>query len=104
MPQQQQTESDLFLDRIRERHELRGNIRAAGDAGDHAEVERLIKRAHDLELELFAYDYTTIRHARAQRGRGGGYNPDLERVEHKLSEILVRAGEPLPRDQWSHRG
>jgi hypothetical protein len=101
---QQQTESDLFLERIRERHELRGRIRAAGDAGDHQEVERLVRRAHDLELELFAYDYTTVRHARALRGRGGGYNPDLERVEHKLNEILARSGEPTPRDMWGQRG
>jgi hypothetical protein len=94
----------LHLARIAERHELRGRIRAAGDAGDHEEVARLVRRAHDLELECFAFRYTEVRHARAQHGRGGGSNPALAEVEGKLTELLARAGEPLPRDMWTHRG
>jgi hypothetical protein len=100
----EQATTDRYLALINERHQLRGNIRAAADDGNHEEVRRLIQRAHDLELDFFSYRYCEVRHARAQRGRLGGYNPSLEEVEHKLTEILARAGEPAPRDQWAHRG
>jgi hypothetical protein len=88
------------VDLIGEAHGLRGEIRAAADRGDVAEVILLIRRAHDLELELFARRYTDVRHARAQRGRGGGYNPQLEEVEHKLSELLGRVGVPAHQEPW----
>jgi hypothetical protein len=80
------------VDLIGEAERMRGAIRAAADAGDTFEVISLVRRIHDLELELFARRYTDIRHARAQRGRGGGYNPQLEEVEHKLSEMLAKLG------------
>jgi hypothetical protein len=85
---------------VGEAHSLRGAIRQAADRGDVAEVTRLVRRIHDLELELFAREITDVRHARAQRGRGGGYNPQLERVEARLSEMLARLGVPLHRQSW----
>jgi hypothetical protein len=89
-----------YVDLIGEAHDMRGRIRAAADAGDLAVVVSLMHRIHDLELELFARRYTDIRHARAERGRGGGYNPQLEEVEHKLSEMLARLGVPVHQQPW----
>jgi hypothetical protein len=88
------------IDLIGEAHDMRGRIRAAADAGDLAEVVSLMHRIHDLELELFARRFTDVRHARAERGRLGGHNPQLEEVESKLSEMLARLGVPLHKQPW----
>jgi hypothetical protein len=85
---------------VGEAYELRGAIRAAADRGDVAETVRLIRRAHDLEIELFARQYADVRHARAQRGRLGGHNPQLEEVEAKLTEMLARLGVPSHKPRW----
>jgi uncharacterized protein HemY len=88
------------VDLVGEAHGLRGAIRAAADAGDVAEVTRLVARIRELEDELFAREITDVRHTRAQRGRGGGYNPSLERVEALLSERLARLGVPVHQRPW----
>jgi hypothetical protein len=85
---------------VGEAHDMRGRIRAAADAGDLAEVVNLMHRIHDLELLLFARRFTDVRHARAQRGRLGGHNPQLEEVEQKLSEMLARLGVPTHQRPW----
>jgi hypothetical protein len=94
----QQTTSHVDL--VHEAHNLRGEIRAAADRGDVAEVTLLMRRIHDLELELFAVRYTNVRSLRAQQGRGGGHNPSLEEVEAKLSEMLAKLGVPSHRPRW----
>jgi hypothetical protein len=99
MSDQQQQQVDLVELRL-EASTLRGRIREAGDAGDVAEVRRLVRRIHDLELDLFADEYTDVRHARRLQGRPGGYNPQLEQVEHKLSERLARLGQPPHAQPW----
>jgi uncharacterized protein HemY len=85
---------------VGEAWEMRGKIRAAADAGDAAEVARLLHRCRELEDDLFAVEITDVRHARAQRGRGGGFNPSLEQAEHKLSERLARLGVPTHQQPW----
>jgi hypothetical protein len=100
----QQTEAADYIDSIIEAQEMRGEIRAAADRGDYQEVRRMVQRIHDLELDQFARRYTEVRHARAQRGRLGGYNPQLEQVEQQLSAMLTKIGVAVPRDQWTHRG
>jgi hypothetical protein len=100
----EQTEAARYVDAIIEAQEMRGEIRAAADAGDLEKVRQLVHRIHDLELAQFAYRYTTVRHQRKQSGYLGGYNPDLERLEHELNGMLSKIGVAVPRDMWSHRG
>jgi hypothetical protein len=95
----QQQQVDLVELRL-EASQIRGAIRAAADAGDVAEVRRLMHRIHDLELDLAASEYTDVRHARRLQGRPGGYNPQLEQVEHKLDVRLARLGQPAHSQPW----
>jgi hypothetical protein len=88
------------VDLVAEAHGLRGTIRQAADRGDLDEVTRLVARIRELDDALFAQRYTNVRHTRAQQGRMGGYNPQLEAAEHELSERLARLGVPLHQQPW----
>jgi|SRR5215211_6960993 len=93
-------EDRSVIDLAGEALDMRGKIREAADNGDIAEVRRLAYRIRDLEVETFARRYTDIRHARAQRGRGGGPNPQLEQIEGQLSQMLARLGIPSHLPTW----
>jgi hypothetical protein len=89
------TSRDRYVELVREAQGLRGAIRQAADAGDLAEVERLLFRARDLELSMLALRYTQVRHARASDRRARwGYSPSLDAVETELSALLARIGQP----------
>lgn len=88
------------VDLVGEAHSLRGAIRKAADDGDLAEVTRLVRRIRELEDDLFAVEITNVRHQRKRERRMGGFNPNLEAVEHKLSERLARLGVPTHQQPW----
>jgi hypothetical protein len=86
---------DRYVALVREAAGMRGAIRAAADAGDVAEVERLLQRVRDLELSMFALRYTQVRHRRASDPRARwGHNRELDATESELSGMLAMIGQP----------